>query len=279
MKTIRPLLLATTSVDSVEQTKKTKESGRWNVLVNKLHFETAKESIRVILEKFDTTTPAAQSKLPPGWTKWSDKLTKNDNDSVGEKSFLTMSAHSFASMITDADRENESIQNGVEFDMSLVTQVNKNPAQNPVESNNNEVSNEILLLRAQLKKQEEVIKRMEDKMTQMSKQTPVQQDEPVDESEEAPTADAMDTEATPKQPSRMDTIEMKFDRMINAFSNFQRHQEQQFQAFQDSHKRTKDDMSTAASSLDHASKKTDNKSTPTKPARSPSLAKAMEDQP
>jgi hypothetical protein len=37
MRTIRPLLLAMASVDSVKQTKKTKESGRWNVLVNKLH--------------------------------------------------------------------------------------------------------------------------------------------------------------------------------------------------------------------------------------------------
>jgi hypothetical protein len=281
MKGIRPLLLATTSVNSVEQMKRTKDSGRWNVLVNKLHFKTAKEAIRVVLDQFETTAPTANTKLPPGWTKWSDKLIKNEEDSVGEQSFLTMSAHSFASLVTDADRENESIKNGVEFDMSIITdQPKKHPTHQQTESSNNEVSHEILLLRAQLKKQEEVIKRMEDKMIQMAKQTPIQQEALHVEEETVIGADNMDTEDTSKPPSRIDKIEMKFDRLIDAFSNFQSHQEQQFRAFlQENNKRTKDDTSTAASSLGHASKKTDNKTTPTKPARSPSFAEAMESQP
>lgn len=152
MKTLRPLLLAESSIGSVERTKKTKEFGKWNVLVPKLHFKTAQAAIRDILEQFEASTPTLQAKLPPGWTRWSEKLIKHETDSVGEQSFLTMSAHSFASMITDADREQESTANGVEFEMSVViNQNNQKTAPSQNENNNNEVSHKILLLRAQLK--------------------------------------------------------------------------------------------------------------------------------
>jgi hypothetical protein len=63
------------------------------------------------------------------------------------------------------------------------------------------------------------------------------------------------------QPNGLERLEMKFDQMLNAVAFLQQQQEERNE---ESLKPSKDNLWTAVSSLDHASKEADTRTTPTK---------------
>jgi hypothetical protein len=152
-----------------------------------------------------------------------EKLVKHDADSEGEQSFLTTSARSFASMVTDADRENESILNGLKFDIAFITNtpLPSLPPLPPQAAANDDVQHELLQLHARLKKQDEIILALTDKVNQTAKITPVLQDTLEDKDEVFEDTMATDEHKKNTQPSRLERLEMKFDQMLNAVAFLQ----------------------------------------------------------
>jgi hypothetical protein len=98
-------------------------------------------------------------------------LVKHNANSKGEQSFLITSALSFASMVIDADRENEATINGLEFDIAFFTNppLPSLPPPPPQAAANNNVQHELLQLCARLKKQDKTFLALTDKANQMAK--------------------------------------------------------------------------------------------------------------
>jgi hypothetical protein len=69
MTTLRPLLLTNPSVSSIECTKYTNDTGRWDILVDRIHFRAAQVAVHSIFETFKNSTPSAAAKLPTLITK------------------------------------------------------------------------------------------------------------------------------------------------------------------------------------------------------------------
>jgi hypothetical protein len=95
-----PCLLAESCIDSVERTKYTSVNRHWDVLCKKIFFRTTQATVCRVLKGFDSLEPTSQSKLPPGWKKWSESHHDEDS-SKGTLSFMTTSARSFASIVTN----------------------------------------------------------------------------------------------------------------------------------------------------------------------------------
>jgi FtsZ-binding cell division protein ZapB len=89
---------------------------------------------------------------------------------------------------------------------------------------------------------------------QKAKITPVLQDALKDKEEVYEDAMATNEHKKNTQPSHLERLEMKVDQMLNAVAFLQQQQEEHNE---ESLKQSKDNLSTAASSLDHASKKAD----------------------
>lgn len=116
-----------------------------------------------------------RGKMPKTWTKWYTELKKDKESSNGDNSFGSTSARSFASMITDIDRNNESITNGMVFDLSAINGPQNNNQNTIV---NNDMEKEMLEMRTVVKRQSELLKTQAElisslttKMEQMAKQT------------------------------------------------------------------------------------------------------------
>jgi hypothetical protein len=263
MNLLRPLLLAESGIDSVERTKYSSTTGRWDVLCKKLFFRHTQASVRRVLEGLETIVPPPQAKLPFGWKKWSD-LHKDKGSSKGEQSFMTTSARSFASIVTDIDRENESIQHGVEFDMSLLDNVPppSATAHVPTAVVNTEVTQEMLALKAHIKQQDKKIAKMEAFINSLSSSTPKDSTSLSSNTTKSIPPSATPTSDNKDQHDRMSRLEDRFERMMNAMEGIQGTLDT---VMDDRPKREHDDLSTAANSFDQASKKTDQKQTPTKP--------------
>jgi hypothetical protein len=214
--------------------------------------------------------------MPFGWKKWSE-IHIPDTDSQGEQLFMTTSAWSFARIVTDTDRENESNTHGMVFDMTAVQTKAPGPAYTIVEPKaveSNAVAQDMHILTAHIKQQDEKIARLEEMITNQAK-TPhpthltntEASETALDVPQPSTTADitilASVHEATIEQMEKK--FQSKFDTLLQAMAFMNAKTDT---IMDDRTKRDHEDLSTAASSLDQASKKTDNKSTPTKPLKS-----------
>jgi hypothetical protein len=267
-----PILEASPGVDSVERTKSTLSSSRWDVLCKKISFNKVRLAVCSALENHEIETPTTKEKMPFGWKKWSEIHIPN-TDSQGEQSFMTTSAWSFASIVTDTDRETESDTHGVVFDMTAVQPAACGPTYKIVEPKaleNDAVAQDMHILTAHIKQQDEKIARLEEMITNQAKTLntthlikTVASATAIDAPQPSTLADttilASVHEATIVQ---METkFQTKFDTLLQAMAFVNA----KMDTIMDNHtKRDHDNLSTAASSLDQASKKTDNKSTPTK---------------
>jgi hypothetical protein len=273
---LRPILEAIAGVDSVERTKSTISSGRWDVLCTKTSFLKVRITVRSALENLDFEPTIVKEKMPFGWKKWSE-IHIPDTDSQGEQSFMTTSARSFAIIVTDTDREIESNTHGMVFDLTAVQNVTTGPTYKIVEpkaSENDAVAQDLHLLTAHIKQQDEKIARLEAMITNHLRTTTTTH--PIKTAEITTDIDSVETtilasvhEATIVQMEIK--FQTKFDTLLQAMAFMNAKMDT---IMDDRTKRDHDDLSTAASSLDQASKKTDNKSTPTKPPNatpSPSL--------
>jgi hypothetical protein len=210
--------------------------------------------------------------MPFGWKKWSE-IHIPDTDSQGEQSFMTTSARSFASIVTDTDREHESNTHGMVFDMTAVQ--TKAPGHaytsaEPMAVENDAVNQDMHILTAHIKQQDEKIARLEEMIKNQAnnpnltnhnhiavRETDLDVPKPLSTAEI--TIPTSVHEATIKQMEKK--FQSKFDTLLQAMAFMNAKMDT---IMDDRTKRDHDDLSTATSSLDQASKKTDNKSTPTK---------------
>jgi hypothetical protein len=295
MKLLKPRLLAAPAIESVEHTKYTAGHGRWDVICKKIYFSTAKASVLSVLQQLDTLVPSPQTKLPFRWKKWSE-LHLDEESSQGDYKFLTTSARTYASMVTDADRENKSITDGVELDLSQM----ENPFPAPTSSVmvptavvNTEVTQEMLALKAHIKQQDEKIARMEAMMIQNSinyaTSTAVTAaagtlvsvpDSTVDDPNSNTHESSTLTKSSYAQETCFEKIEHRLERMMTAMTFMTAKMDDVMDTVMDDRtKRDHDDVSIAANSSEQQSpKKSDNKPTPTKKSRRPSLEKAAKRQ-
>jgi hypothetical protein len=287
MLLLRPLLEASPGIESVERTKSTQTSSCWDVLCKKASFNNVRVTDRSALENYESDTPTPDTptpkeKMPFGWKKWSE-IHITDDDSQGEQSFMTTSTQSFASIVTDTARENESITQGMVFDMTVVETAAPAPTYTTIEpkaAENHEAAHNMHILTAHIKQQDEKIARLKELITKQAN-TPTTP-HPINTAADATATDepqaltqAASTILTSVHKARIVQMEIqfqtKFDTLLQAMAFMNAKMDT---IMDDRTKRDHDDLLTAASSLDQASKKTDNKSTPTKPSnstQSPSL--------
>jgi hypothetical protein len=266
MEFLKPKLLASALVESVERTKTSEKTGRWNVIAKRLLFIKAKAAVQTILEQFENIVPATEAALPATWTKWCDEFNNREDSSAGDQSFLTTSAKSFASMVTDTDRENESINNGMEFDLSAMK--NTLPSAPAPVAVNNDVEQELINLRTLLKNQTEMLKAMTDKIAAMEAEKTNKEANDDDNDDDDDDDENMADEKEPKKEERMSTLESQMSTVVAFMAKFMEKEEKE------SNKRN-ESISSDASSNEKPAKKADTKVTPTK---SPAPGKAKGNQ-
>lgn len=248
--------------------------GRWDVLVGLRNFKAAKSDIQKILHQFETQVPIDKATLPVQWKKWNEDFLGDNDSSKGDNSFTTTSANTYASMVTDGDRENDSVKNGMEFEMTVVkndhaSKIQIAPATNDMEE---EMTKLRILIRKQdamIASQEAMMKSLTEKMEKLEGNKPeVKEEKEHEENQE----DQMQVE-TEEKPDRVTALEDQMSRMMAMMSRFLDEKEKDNQQDKDSNKRNQQDETTDASALESANKKANQNSTPKK---SPSLAKAMQ---
>ena len=106
---------------SVERTRTTDISGRWNVLSTVKDFRAATIHVRSVLARFEEIVPKEFATTPPTWKKWNEDAQTLDASSQGDQSFISTSARSFASMVTEADRANEARTPAMHIDVSFLS--------------------------------------------------------------------------------------------------------------------------------------------------------------
>ena len=105
---LAPKIISSPACISVERTRATATTGRWNVLSTVASFRAATNHVHEVLSCFDELIPSSIAPIPSAWKKWNEDARTIDASSEGDQSYLTTSALSFASRLTDADRDNES---------------------------------------------------------------------------------------------------------------------------------------------------------------------------
>jgi hypothetical protein len=173
MTHLLPHLLASEFIESVERSRTTAKNGRWEVITRKKNFKNAQSAVRDVLSQFDIHVPANDSKLPPMWTKWSEQMTKEEDSSNGDMSFLTTSARSFASIVSNLDLDKFSDSKSVPKSVTAqtittaITGITSPTADSAI---NEELKSMRELLQCQaelLKTQSETIKNMTEKYEQL----------------------------------------------------------------------------------------------------------------
>jgi hypothetical protein len=121
MNSLLPHFSAVDYIQSVERSRTTVQKGRWEVVTERKNFKQAQAAVRDILNNFDKYVPSDDTKLPPSWTKWSDQMPTDEDSSNGDMSFLTTSARSFASIVSNLDLEKFSDSKSVPKSVSAQT--------------------------------------------------------------------------------------------------------------------------------------------------------------
>ena len=151
MLSLRPHLLNSPATISIERTRTTPKTGRWNLLSNREHFKQAKSHVQDVLKKFSEFVPTENSALPTDWKAWDEDANTLDNSSEGDASYLTTSARSFASLVNDEDCNAEENKPIVHFDVSYLHAVtNTRPAATTVPQPETDQAEQIRLLKEQV---------------------------------------------------------------------------------------------------------------------------------
>ena len=119
MDALRSHLYASPTCDSVEMTRSTSKTGRWNFLTTLKNFKAAKTHVQSVLNRFSEIVPEESAALPPSWKMWNEDARTLDNSSDGDQSWLTTSARSFASLAQGDDSSEEAKPK--KFDLSYLS--------------------------------------------------------------------------------------------------------------------------------------------------------------
>ena len=82
MNTLRSHLLNNPACISLEKTRSTSQSGRWNLMSNKDGFKAAKAHVQSVLTKFSDIVPSEDAALPNDWKAWDKDAHNLDQSSA-----------------------------------------------------------------------------------------------------------------------------------------------------------------------------------------------------
>ena len=229
------------------------------------------------IEKYVSAEDAV---TPPTWTKWNKNLKVDQDSSNGNESFGNTSARSFASMLTDVDREDKSTEQSMQFDMSGMHDNRYQESQRTMRYS--EAEKEMVDMKTLLQAQTDFIKKLSDltktqatlistlttrmeQMTMAKEQDYTGQEDSMQVTEPRTISDRVST-----LDERTAIIDARTSKLIDMVSSL-------FDAVAgETLKRTKPDNEIDANTLTPPNKRADKKQTPTK--KSPPFGKAMNNQ-
>ena len=237
------------------------------MLTKKKTFNHAKYHVRQILSECDQHVPAEIANTPPAWTRPNNATSITEESSDGDDSYMTTSARTFASIVTEADRANEKSPPVMVVDMTKVKQDEIATSESMTAS---EVQIQILSEQNQkLMEQIESLSALVASLLNREKNTA-----------QTTSSTTPDMQTITAKTDQYNTNQSNVDRITaleNTFNQAQRESKSQMEELKSmlrqslAHNKRTESEASDASGLGPATKRVDSKTTPKK---SPSLAKA-----